>query len=87
MLNLNTKINYFKKYLEVKNNSYADAIKDEIYLYFFDLYGNIEDMNGFLFLDTMQTKKDIEYHIDFLVSKIIMNEHQDGLNEIIYEYS
>jgi len=86
MLNLKEKIDYFEKYLEKKDNSYYDKMKDEIYLHFFELYGNKNDTDGFLFLNEMQTKKDIEQYTDFLISKMIMNEHISGLDDIIYEY-
>jgi len=86
MLSLKEKINYFEIYLEIKDNSYYDKMKDEIYSHFFELYGDKKDIKGFSFLDRMQTKKDIEHHTDFLISKMIMDEHKAGLDDIIYEY-
>ena len=87
MLSLKEKIDYFESYLLVKNDSYADLKKEEIYMYFFELYRNKEDLNNFLFLDKKISIEEIEKHIEFLVSKIIMNEHQDGVDDIINEYS
>lgn len=87
MLNIKEKIDYFKNYLLVKNDNYADFKKEEIYMYFFELYGNKEDLNNFLFLDKKISMEEIEKHVEFLVSKIIMNEHQDGVDNIIHEYS
>ncbi len=86
MLSLKEKIDCFEKYLEMKDDSYYDKMKDEIYLHFFELSADKDDTDGFLFLNKMQTKKDIEHHTDFLISKMIMNEHRAGLDDIICEY-
>ncbi len=81
MLNQKEKIEYLKLYLSHKKNNYGDTVKDDIYFYFFDL----KNFN-FNFLSNLETKKDIETKIEFLVSKVILNEHQDGFNNIINEY-
>lgn len=38
------------------------------------------------FLEKLTTKKEIEEKLEFVVSKIIMHEHEDGLENLIHEY-
>lgn len=83
MLTINDKINFFKKYLLTKNNSYADVMKEEIYFYFDDIDENIKN---FRFLEKLNNFQEIEAKIDFLISKMIMLEDVDGFNNIIEEY-
>lgn len=80
MLVLEDKIEYFKNYLETKNKNYGDVMKDEIYFHFF------ENVNSFDFLNLIETEKDIENKVEFLVSKMIRHEHEDGLTNIIYNH-
>jgi hypothetical protein len=80
MLNLEDKIQYFKKYISIKNENYGDLMKDEIYFHFF------ENEDSFDFLNILESEKDIENKVEFIVSKMIMNERQDGLTNIIYNY-
>ena len=80
MLTLEEKAQYFKNYLEIQNDNYGDEMKDEIYFHFFE---NEFDLS---FLNVLETKKDIENKVEFLVSKMIMNEHHDGLIDIICNY-
>ncbi len=82
MLDIKNKISYFKEYLSVKNNNYGDEMKAEIYFNLFEL-GNESD---FMFLEKLNTKKEIEYKIEILVSKMILHEHEDSLNNIIVNY-
>ena len=77
MLNLEDKIQYFGDYIALKNENYGDLMKDEIYFHFF------ENENSLDFLDTLESEKDIENKVEFIVSKMIMNEHQDSLTNII----
>jgi hypothetical protein len=81
MLSLENKIENFKKYLEVKNDNYGDIMKDEIYSHFF------ENENSFDFLIELKNEKDIENKAEFIVSKMIMLEHQDGLSNIIHNHT
>ncbi len=81
MLNIETKIKYFQEYLLDTDASYHAQMKEEIYLYFFEL-----ENGNFSFLDSLKTKSDIEHKVDFLVSKMIMHEHEDGLYTIIENY-
>lgn len=80
MLSLEAKIEYFKNYVKAKNNNYGDVMKDKIYFHFF------ENESSFDFLNKLGVEEDIEKKVEFLVSKMIMNEHQDGLTNIIYDY-
>ena len=77
MLNLEQKIEYFKNCLENKNDNYADIMKNEIYFYFF------ENERNFNFLNNLNLKEEIENKIEFVVSNMILNEHQDGIENII----
>lgn len=77
MLTLEQKIEYFKKSLAQEN----DCMKDELYLYFFEL-----ENGKFDFLDKINSHTDIEDKIKFITSKMFMHEHEDGLFNIIENY-
>lgn len=81
MLSQNQKIEYLKHYLSLKNGNYGDTIKTDIYFELFDLQNF-----SFDFLIKLKTKKEIENKIEFIVSKLILNEHQDGFKNILHEY-
>ncbi len=80
MLSFEEKTEWFKSQLEIKHNNYGDEIKDEIYFHFF------ENKNRLDFLSELESKVQIENKLEFLVSKIIMHEHEDGLANIIHNY-
>jgi hypothetical protein len=77
MLTLEKKIEYFKKYLLLE----SDCMKDELYLYFFEL-----ENGQFDFLNNLNTYADIENKTKFIISKMFMHEHEDGLFDIIENY-
>ena len=81
MLSLNQKSEHLEFYLNQKNNNYADLIKEEIVFLFFD-----SAKYDLSFLKNLHTKADIEKRIDFIVSKSILHEHEDGIQQIIEEY-
>ena len=81
MLSFEEKIAYFEHCLENQNRSYHDSMKDEIYLYFFEL-----ENGSFNFLNSLITQDEISNKVDFLVSKMVMHEHEDGLYNIIENY-
>jgi hypothetical protein len=81
MLSFDDKIKLFQNTLEIKNGNYADDIKDEIFFYFF------ENERSFHFLNLLKSEDDIIKKVDFLVSKIIMHEHQEGINTLIEQYT
>lgn len=80
MLNKEEKINIFKIYLDTKNTSYSDVMKNELYFYFF------ENENSLDFLNILLSKNDIINKVDTLITKMIMHEHEDGLDNIIINY-
>lgn len=80
MLSFEEKIESFIAYLEIKNNNYGDIVKDDIYFHFF------ENENSLGFLHKIESKIEIENKIEFLVSKIILHEHEDAFSNIIYNY-
>lgn len=80
MLVLIEKIEYLKKYLEIKKDNYGDEMKDELLFCFFE---NNYSIN---FLNNLKTKVDIENKVEFLVSKMILHENEDGLTNIILNY-
>jgi hypothetical protein len=80
MLSEEGKVQFLKEYLSLKNDSYGDKMKEEILFYFFDLD------NGVNSLDHLNTENEIKSKIEFLVSKMILHEHEDGLHNIIENY-
>ena len=81
MLSPNQKLEHLEFYLKQKNGSYADVIKEEITFLFFDTQ-NYE----LTFLNNLYTTADIEKKIEFIVSKIILHEHEDAIEQIIGAY-
>lgn len=75
------KILYLKEYLLQENNNYGDIVKSELYQDFFEY--NIHKFN---FLDNLKTKEEIKSKIEFIISKFILHEEEDTLNEILNEY-
>lgn len=55
-------------------------MKVQLSFHFFDLE---KDKS---FLDHLNSEDEIRDKIDFLVSKMILHEHEDGLNSIIENY-
>ena len=80
MLGKGEKIKIFKSYLAVKYESYGDIMRDEISNYF------NENQTELSFLDKLKNVEEIERKVDFLVSKMILHEHEDGLQNIIVNY-
>lgn len=80
MLSLEEKINKFKYFLSIKNENYADYMKDELYFYFF------VNQNDMKFLNCLETEEQIEEKINFLTTKMIMFENLEGISEIINNY-
>ena len=80
MMNKQQKIQIFTNYLNQKNDSYADNIKQELYFHFIELENDLD------FLDNLNTEKCIITKVDFIVSKIILLEYKDGLENIIQAY-
>jgi len=81
MLNYKEKIDFLAEYLSLKNKNYADLIKEELYIQIFD-FENISSQ----FLEKIKTKQEIIDKIEFVVSKVVLHEHETGINNIISEY-
>lgn len=77
MLTIKQKIKYFEEYLLDNSN----WMKEELYLYFFEL-----ENGNFKFLEHLNSKTEIENKINFLISKMAMHEHEDSLFNIIESY-
>lgn len=80
MLSKKEKILIFKEYLDKKNNSYSDVMKDELYFYFFINENNVD------FLNILLIKSEVIFKVDTLIGKMIMHEDEDGLSSIIENY-
>ncbi len=80
MLNKNEKIDILKTSLSVRYESYGDVMRDEIRDYF------AENQNELSFLDELKTVEEIERKVNFIVSKMILHEHEDSLQNIIVNY-
>jgi hypothetical protein len=74
------KIEFLKKYLNPKSDSHSDYMKEELSFYFFEATNNTN------FLDSLDSEKEISGKVEFLISKMIMHEHEDGLQSIIDSY-
>lgn len=81
MLNFESKKEIFKNILDMKNDSYGDFMKDEIYFHFF------VNENDLTFLNKYKNFDEIEEKVNFLISKMIMFEDKEGLSEIIHHYT
>jgi hypothetical protein len=80
MLSKNEKIAAFEASLAVRYESYGDVMRDEIKDYY------DENKSALSFLDKLQSEEEIENKINFVVSKMILHEHQDSLQNIIASY-
>ncbi len=74
------KINYFESLLKKHDGSYYDRIKEELHNYFFELENELQ------FLDKLNTKKEIDNSLNILLSKIVMHEDEDIIENIIHFY-
>lgn len=81
MLSFEEKIEIFKTYLQEEKESYGDKMKNEIYFCFFE---NEWDLK---FLNELNTKVEIETKIEHIVGRMILHEHEDGLENImLYQF-
>lgn len=80
MLNFGEKYAIFKNYLLIEEDNYGDVMKLEIYNYL------IENESKCEFLNSIGSKQEIEQKVESIVSKMIMHEHEDGLDNIIEFY-
>ncbi|MCU0467565.1 MAG: hypothetical protein MUF58_03115 [Arcicella sp.] len=80
MLSEEDKIDFLEEYLNLKNGSYGDNMKEELIFYFFELE------NDKSFLDHLDSEDAIKSKVEILISKMILHEHEDGLHNIIENY-
>lgn len=73
------KINYLKLLLNKPDDSYADSFKTDILFYFNDDFteGNLQ----FNFLNQLETKKEIEKKLEFLISQFVLKFDTDSETE------
>lgn len=76
------KTKFFESLLLEENGSYADEIREQIYFYFFESENDPE----FKFLDKMDNAETISKKLDFVVSKIILHEDDERVEDLIWEY-
>lgn len=79
-MTIRNKINYFESLLNKYDGSYYDRIKEELHNYFFELEKELQ------FLDKFKTEKEIENSLNILLSKIVMHEDEDIIENIIHFY-
>lgn len=80
MLSKNEKIDILNTFLSVRYESYGDVMRDEINNYF------AENQDKLSFLNKLKTVEEIEHKVNFIVGKMILHEHEDGLRNIIVNY-
>ena len=78
MLSFEEKINVLKSYIDSKNGSYSDGMKDELDIFFFENEFPLDFLNG------LNTEKEIENKIDVIIHQMIMHEDEEELQEIIH---
>ncbi len=83
MLSLKEKVNYLEEQLNTIGDNYADSLKTDISIFIDDF----NEVNPLLqFLNHLSSEVEITAWINKLTSRIVMKEHEDGLNEIIFDY-
>lgn len=80
MLTKSQKIAMFKECLELKNGSYGDKMKEELFFHFFELE------NDFSFLKKLNSQDEIYNRVDFIIGKLVMHEDESSLKMIIENY-
>jgi hypothetical protein len=83
MLTFEEKISFLIENLNEKSDNYADTFKTDI-LFFI---GEFSTKNPILkFLHPLEKQIDIQNFINFLTGKIVMNEHQADISDIIADF-
>ena len=83
MLSLKEKIFHLEITLNKSAENYAESFRTDIHIFFDDFY--IEN-KLFNFLKEINTTAEIEDWIIKLTSRIVMNEHEMEVNDIIVDY-
>ncbi len=83
MLTFEEKIAFLNENLNKKSENYADTFKTDIFFFI----GEFSTKNPFLkFLHPLETQIDIQNFVNFLTGKIVMNEHQADISDIISDF-
>jgi hypothetical protein len=77
MLSFEEKTKILKSYIETTNGSYADQMKAELDIFFFENQFPLD------FLNEMNTEKEIQNKTDVIIHQMIMHQHEEELQEII----
>jgi len=83
MLDLQQKTSILEKILQEPPQNYADGFKEDILNCLEGL--NTETVHS-MFLSKQDTEEDIRQWVDKLTSRIVMHEHEDGIDNIIWDY-
>jgi hypothetical protein len=78
MLSFEEKTKILKSYIETTNGSYADQMKAELDIFFFENEFPLDFLNG------LSAEKEIENKIDVIIHQMIMHEDEEELQEIIH---
>jgi hypothetical protein len=80
------KIEYFEQFLNQPEENYADSFKVDIIMFFDDDFSNLNSQ--LLFLENLNSKRDIENWIDRLTSRFVMkfDSELETENDFIYDY-
>jgi hypothetical protein len=80
------KIEYFEQFLNQPEENYADIFKADIIMFFDDDFSNLNSQ--LLFLENLNSKRDIENWINKLTSRFVMkfDSEFETANDFIYDY-
>lgn len=83
MLTFEEKIAFLIENLNKEPENYADTFKTDIFFFI----GEFSTKNSFLkFLHPLEKQIDIQNFVNFLTGKIVMNEHQADISDIISDF-
>ena len=83
MMTFEEKISFLIENLNEKSDNYADTFKTDIFFFI----GEFSTKNPFLkFLHPLEKQRDIRNFINFLTGKIVMNEDQADISDIIADF-
>ncbi|RTY76071.1 hypothetical protein EKL97_12170 [Flavobacterium sp. LS1P28] len=85
-MTLLAKIEYLEQLLNQTEENYADTFKADITMFFDDNFS--EENSQLLFLDTLNSKQEIENWIEKLTSRFVMkfDSESETENDFIYDY-
>lgn len=77
MLTHHQKSQFLQSIIASSNGSYADAMKDELVIFFF------ENEHPLDFLKDLKTEQEIQNKLDAIIHQMIMHEDEASLQEIM----